>query len=114
MKTKTRNRLLLFFIFAFIVLSAAPSPTPQAAPQTAAPVPIVARITLRNSEEIGRFTQLGLDLLEMRQGNDLLFLTSTEQIQELRAKGWDVRVDQKQTDLFSRQQATNTFRSGYR
>lgn len=114
MKTKTRRRLLLLFLIAIIIISTAPAPAQLAAPQTASPAPIVARITLHNSEEIGRFTQLGLDLLEMRQGDDLFFLTSTEQIQELRAKGWNVQVDQKQTDLFNRQQATNTFRSGYR
>jgi len=114
MKTETRYRLLLFFVLAVIIISATQSPTPLAAPQTTDEAPVVARVTLRDSQDAGRFVQLGLDLLEMRQGNDLFILTSTPQIEELRAKGWSVRVDRQQTDLFNQQQASNTFSGGYR
>lgn len=75
---------------------------------------VVARVTINNSEDAGRFVQLGLDLLEMRQGNDLFILTSTAQVEDLRAKGWAIRVDRQQTDLLNRQQASNTFSGGYR
>jgi carboxypeptidase T len=114
MKTEMRHRLSRLFILAFFVISATQSVTPLAAPQTANDAPVVARVTLRNSADVGRFVQLGLDLLEMREGDDLFFLTSPAQIEELRAKGWAIRVDRQQTDIINRQQTINTFRSGYR
>src|SRR5689334_1638038 len=109
MKTLMRHRLPLVFAFTFIVISATQSVAPLAAPQATSNTPVVARVTLRNSEETGRFVQLGLDLLEMRQGDDLFILTTTAQIEELSAKGWRVSVDRQQTDLLNQQQAANTF-----
>lgn len=109
-----RHRLPLVFAFTFIVISTTQSVAPLAAPQTTSNTPVVARVTLRNAEETGRFVQLGLDLLEMRQGDDLFILTTTVQIEELRAKGWKISVDRQQTDLLNQQQAANTFSGGYR
>jgi hypothetical protein len=109
-----RHRLPTVFLLAFFILSATQAAAPFAAQQTAGDGTVVARVTLRDSTEIERFVQLGLDLLEMRQGNDLFILTSNAQIEELRAKGWTVSIDKTQTDLLTRQQNLDTFRSGYR
>jgi carboxypeptidase T len=114
MNTGMRHRLLLLFILTFIIISATQSAVPLAAPQAADDAPVVARVTLRDSRDVERFVQLGLDVLEMRQGDDLFILTSNAQIEELRAKGWAVRVDRQQTDLFNQQQATYTYSGGYR
>jgi murein tripeptide amidase MpaA len=114
MKTIMRHRLSLLFAFGFIVISITQSAAPLAAPQAAGETPVVARVTLTNAADVGRFVQLGLDVLEMREGDDLFILTTPAQIEELRTKGWAVRVDPRQTDLLSRQQTINTFRSGYR
>ncbi|MEN3331876.1 MAG: hypothetical protein V7641_1241, partial [Blastocatellia bacterium] len=109
-----RHRLLLLFILAFIIIFATQSTAPLAAPQTADDAPVVARVTLRDARDVGRFVQLGLDLLEMRQGDDLFILTSNAQIKELRGQGWVIQVDPQQTDLFSQQRKTNTYSGGYR
>lgn len=109
-----RHRLSLLFAFGFIVISVTQSAAPLAARQAAGEAPIVARVTLNNAADVTRFVQLGLDVLEMREGDDLFILTSPSQIEELRAKGWAVKVDRQQTDLFTQQQTINTFRSGYR
>src|SRR5436305_3663889 len=113
MNTGMGHRLLLF-ILTFIIISATQSAAPLAAPQAADNAPVVARVTLRDAKDVERFVQLGLDVLEMRQGDDLFILTSTAQVEELRAKGWAVRVDRQQTDLFNQQQATHTYSGGYR
>jgi carboxypeptidase T len=114
MNTGMRHRLPLLFILTFIIISATQSAGPLAAQQTADNAPVVARVTLRDSKDVRRFVQLGLDVLEMRQGDDLFILTSSAQIEELRAKGWAVRVDRQQTDLFNQQQAIHTYSGGYR
>src|SRR5689334_9940645 len=109
-----RHRLPTVFLLAFFILSATQAAAPFAAQQPAGDGMVVARVSLRDSTDVERIVQLGLDLLEMRQGNDLFILTSNAQIEELRAKGWAVSIDKTQTDLLTRQQNLDTFRSGYR
>ncbi|MGA9768106.1 MAG: M14 family zinc carboxypeptidase [Blastocatellia bacterium] len=114
MKIRTRRRrlsinLTLILLTLFLAQPAAQFATPQ---QVAAQA-VVARVTMRNQQELSQFVTLGLDLLEMRTGDDLFILTTQAQIDELRAKGWAVSVDQKQSALFNEQRA-NTFRNGYR
>src|SRR6266516_1504945 len=55
--------------------------------------PLVARITIQNQEAFLRLSALGLDLLEMRDGDSYFFLTTAEQLEQLRKEGWDVKVD---------------------
>jgi hypothetical protein len=76
--------------------------------------PLVARITLQDRDAFERLSVLGLDLLELRDGNDYFFLTTAEQVERLRKEGWDARVDQTQTNLLRSQQQINTFSGGYR
>ena len=111
MKTEMRHRPLAVLLLAVIVISATQAAPP---PQAAGDGPVVARVSLKDSADILRFVQLGLDVLEMREGGDLFILTTAAQIEELRAKGWAVRADKAQTDLFNRQASLDTFRSGYR
>src|SRR5215207_1387319 len=59
--------------------------------------PVIARVTLKSREELERFVRLGLDLLEMREGDDLFILTTEAQIEWLRQQGWTVSVDNRQT-----------------
>jgi murein tripeptide amidase MpaA len=107
-----RNRPLLV-VFILTVICATQFAA-QLAPQSAARASVIARVTLNGADDIGRFTQLGLDLLEMRQGDDLFVLTTPAQVAELRAAGWAIRVDSEQTALFNRQMSVNTYRNGYR
>ncbi len=76
--------------------------------------PLVARITIQNKEEFQRLSNLGLDLLEMRDGDNYFFLTTSQQLDELRQEGWDAKPDETQTALLRNQQQTHTFSGGYR
>jgi hypothetical protein len=76
--------------------------------------PLVARISAKNQEELQQIVKLGLDLLELRDGNDLFFLTTNEQIDGLRKQGYTVSKDDTQTELLRRQVESTTFSGGYR
>jgi Zinc carboxypeptidase/Viral BACON domain len=108
-----RHRPLLVILVLFAI-SATQFAGQVVSTQSAGSAPVVARVTLSNTNDRARFLQLGLDLLEMRRGDDLFILTSPAQIDELRAKGWAIRTDSEQTALFNQQMALNTYRSGYR
>src|SRR6185503_3995809 len=73
---------------------------------------IIARVTINNQQDLERFVTLGLDLLEMRKGDDLFIMTTPAQVEELRAKGWAVTPDQEQSDILN-QQGVRTFSGGY-
>ncbi|MFL6273937.1 MAG: M14 family zinc carboxypeptidase [Blastocatellia bacterium] len=108
-----RHRPLLVILVLFAI-SATQFAGQVVSTQSVGSAPVVARVTLSNTNDRARFLQLGLDLLEMRRGDDLFILTSPAQINELRAKGWAVRTDSEQTALFNQQMALSTYRSGYR
>src|ERR1044071_6744538 len=114
MKNPARRRLSFPLAFILLVAFLAPPLAPRAAPQTANQQTVVARVTLKNRQDIEQFVTLGVDLLEMRQGDDLFILTTPEQVAELRAKGWAIAIDKAQSDLVNQQQQTNTFSGGYR
>jgi hypothetical protein len=75
--------------------------------------PVVARVTIKDDDRLLRFVSLGLDLLEMRAGDDLFILTTQEQIEQLRNDGWQIRVDDELTTQTA-QLSPETFRDGYR
>jgi carboxypeptidase T len=98
------------------LLLIAPVATPTAKVSGAAQradQPIIARVRIRGDKELARFVTLGLDLLEMRKGDDLFILTTTAEAERLAAEGWAVTIDDDQTALL-REQGPNTFRDGYR
>jgi carboxypeptidase T len=111
--TKRHYLSVWFTLFVVAVFFAAPV-FQTARAQQVAKEPLVARVTIPNRDAFERITALGLDLLEMRDGDDYLFLTTAEQIAQLRKAGWDVKVDQAQTGLLRNQQHLNTFSGGYR
>ena len=104
----------LFVVITLIVISATQLAGQLATPQSAGNGPVVARVTLTNPIDRAGFLQLGLDLLELRRGDDLFILTSRGEVEELRAKGWAIGTDSEQTALFNQQMSLNTYRSGYR
>src|ERR1044071_4940254 len=108
MKIRTRRRLSINLALILLALFLAQ----PAAPQQIASQIVIARVTMRSQQELERFVTLGLDLLEMRTGDDLFIITTPAQIEELRAKGWAISVDKKQSALVN-EQRTNTFRNGY-
>ncbi|HLM59891.1 MAG TPA: M14 family zinc carboxypeptidase, partial [Pyrinomonadaceae bacterium] len=75
---------------------------------------IVARITVRNFAETMRVAQMNLDLMEYREGDDLIVWTTQKQFDELRAAGLRVRVDEAQTAELQNSFQTDTFNGGYR
>ncbi len=98
---------ILFIVALFVGL------LPPVAGQTEEPT-IVARITVANEAETRRVVTLGLDLMEYREGNDLIFWTTKEQFAELSAAGWNVRVDEKMTAELAGANTLETFNGGYR
>lgn len=75
---------------------------------------VMARITVANDIEMQRVMSLGLDLMEYRDGDELIFLTTQKQLDELRNTGWKVRIDQQLTAELPRPGDTETFMGGYR
>ena len=75
--------------------------------------PVIARVTIRDERELYKFITLGLDLLEMRKGDDLFILTTTAEAARLAGEGWAISVDAGQTALL-REQGPHTFMGGYR
>lgn len=74
--------------------------------------PLVARITTTGKEDVERLARLGLDLLEMREGDDLFIVTTPDEVDRLRADGWSVTVDETHTLNLLR--GPLTFQGGYR
>ncbi len=79
-----------------------------------AEMPIVARITVTNDVDLQRVVTLDLDLMEYRDGNELIFWTTKEQITRLAANGWRVRVDEKLTAELAAIDLNDTYLGGYR
>ena len=75
---------------------------------------IMARITVSKELDMQRVNSLGLDLMEYREGDELIFLTTQRQLDELRNAGWDARVDERLTSELPRAGDTETFNGGYR
>ena len=75
---------------------------------------VMGRITVDNDIDMQRVMGLGLDLMEYREGNDLLFLTTQQNLNDLQNAGWNVRVDEKLTADLDRQSRSETFLGGYR
>lgn len=75
---------------------------------------VMARITVSDAAEMRRVAELGLDLMEYREGDDLLFLSTQQQVNDLRNSGFSVRVDEKLTGELAFQNRPETFQGGYR
>src|SRR5215203_5222898 len=74
---------------------------------------VMARITVKTEADMRRVMGLGLDLMEYRAGDDLIFITTRAQIDELRKAGFDVRLDKTLTAELPRA-GGETFMGGYR
>ncbi len=114
MKFCTRHRFSITLTLILLALFLAQPTAQVAAPQQTNNSTVIARVTLKDRQALMQFITLGLDVLEMREGDDLFILTTPAEVDDLRAKGWMVQIDQKQTTLIKHQQTTNTFSGGYR
>src|SRR5262245_48121586 len=70
---------------------------------------VMARITVGDSLEMQRVMRLGLDLMEYREGDELIFLSTQGQVNELMNAGFSVRVDEDLTAEFARSNRAETF-----
>ncbi len=100
-------RKLCVFIFCIAVL-------PQILQAHETEETIVARVRVRNFAEMMRVTQAGLDLMEYRDGEELIFWTTRRQFAELQKQGFVLRIDEQKTFELQRDLQTDTFRAGYR
>ncbi|HEY0544004.1 MAG TPA: M14 family zinc carboxypeptidase [Pyrinomonadaceae bacterium] len=114
---KLRTRILLATLLAAVLLIAGLSSSlePQARAQKPQPSEqsFVARVHVRSDAELKQLVTLGLDLLELREGDDLFVLTTTEEFGRLKSAGWQIKFDEAQTSML-RQQSVDSFMGGYR
>ena len=73
---------------------------------------IMARVTVASDAEMQRVMQLGLDLMEYREGQDLIFLTTQTELDRMLAQGFDARIDETLTARLP-QPGQDTFGGGY-
>lgn len=111
------SRVALSFFVVFVTLF---FPT-QAKPELplATDHPVVARITVRTPSDVTRIASLGLDLLETQEDNARFILTTAEEIEQLRAQGWVITIDVKQSTALQQQSPflqprAELFQGGYR
>jgi carboxypeptidase T len=74
---------------------------------------IMARVTVRTESEMQRVLQQGLDLMEYREGSDLIFLTTQRELSRLQGLGFEARMDETATAALP-QPGQDTFGGGYR
>lgn len=66
--------------------------------------PVVARVTITTRADLRRFVELGLDVLEVREGDDLFVVTTAAGVDRLRIDGWTIRIDADHSSTLQRQQ----------
>lgn len=76
--------------------------------------PVVGRITVKTNAEMQRVVRLGLDLMEYRDGDELIFWTTYSELDDLKKAGWSVRVDDQMTAELPSADSPETFLGGYR
>ncbi|HYF63714.1 MAG TPA: M14 family zinc carboxypeptidase, partial [Herpetosiphonaceae bacterium] len=94
-----------------LALARAPRPTTAQAP---ADQRQVVRIAAATHEQAHALSARGLDLLEMRDGDDLFAIVSEAEISELQAAGYAVRPDAEQTRLAAARPRVMPVLGGYR
>ncbi|HJQ67542.1 MAG TPA: M14 family zinc carboxypeptidase [Blastocatellia bacterium] len=113
MQTRVACRLIAHLILvALLAAVALPAKRVSGAMQRV-DAPVIARVTMRDNQELRKFITLGLDLLEMRKGDDLFILTTAAEAARLASEGWAISVDEEQTAML-REQGPETFQGGYR
>ncbi len=105
-------RLIAAFLALILPVIPIPSPNDSVTKATqSSDRQVVARVTIKDGDQLRRFVRLGLDLLELRDGDDLFILTTHEQIETLSNEGWVIRVDDELTTYTTR--LPETFLDGY-
>lgn len=72
----------------------------------------MGRITVKTDADERLAVGLGLDLMEYREGKELVFLTTRAELDELAAKGWHVSIDVDATAALPA--GSDTFGGGYK
>ncbi|NJO84653.1 MAG: hypothetical protein HC828_19050 [Blastochloris sp.] len=99
-------------LFATMVWSQSPPEITAETPDESTNDIVVVRITASTPADVQLVIAQGLDLLEMRDGDDLFALVARGDIAALQALGLAVRVDAEQTALLA-QASLQTFFEGY-
>jgi hypothetical protein len=101
----------VFLILALVITAIVPALAQDIT--TAQEPSIMARVTVRSDAEMDRVMRLGLDLMEYREGDDLIFLTTASQLFRMQMQGFDVRFDEELTARLPKD-GQDTFNGGYR
>lgn len=110
-----KHRIPFSIAFLLSILIIGGLPLASGARQAGVERPVVARITVRDAEELERLVRRGLDLLEARRGQDLFVLTTLEKVAQLREEGWEIAVDEDATaaNMVSEARIRSLFSGGY-
>lgn len=112
MRTHTRARTIVFAAVVVLTLLAQGGRGTANAQQPAGEL-VIARVTIATAEDMTRILELGVDLLEHREGTDLFILTTPEQVEELGARGFRISIDDPQTAVIRHQRGALSFNGGY-
>jgi len=75
---------------------------------------VMARIEVKSELEMQRVMSLGLDLMEYRAGDELIFLSTQQELNDLAIAGFAVTIDERLTAELAAQNRGETFNGGYR
>jgi hypothetical protein len=73
------------------------------APPSHPPTTVVCCLTITTPPDLPRFMARGPDVRAIRDGNDLFVLTTSTEVDRLRADGWTIRIDPEHTSMLERQ-----------
>jgi carboxypeptidase T len=105
-------KILLILVLAFGAFVPLLAQDVRTSDKTSDETPIVGRVTVKTDGEMQRVIALGLDLLEYREGDDLLFITTRTELTGLMLQGFQVTLDVQKTNELP--VSGDTFGGGYR
>ena len=106
------NILVILGLLLFLAVFPARLANAQTQSQATTETNIAARVTLTDEAARRRFLALNLDVLEMREGDDLFIVTTPDELARLQRAGWKAQIDEAQTRNV--RMSPNTFNGGYR
>lgn len=107
--------IVLVALLSITALAGAPPATARPPEPTSTPnelASLVVRIRIARPAEVQQLIEQGIDVLEMREGDDIFALVTPHEQDALAASGWDVRSDPQQSAMLQQQAAPRIAQEG--